>query len=347
VRAAPVALPAAAIAQLVGGRLEGDASLMVHAVGPLERDHGGALSFLSSAQYLEAFRASQAGCVLVPESLPLPAGGPATRIRVADPAAAMAVAVAALYPPEPPEPGIDPTARLGRGARLAAGVSVGPFAVIGAGTLLGARTRVGAGAVLDPGVETGEDCDIGPRVCCATGTRLGNRVRIKAGAVIGGSGFGFVPAPGGGHREIPHVGGCVLGDDVSVGANSCIDRGSVGDTMIGPGTKLDNHVHIGHNARLGARCLVMGGVVVAGSARIGSDVVLAGHSAVGGHFRVGDRVRVGAKAGVISAVADGTDVSGFPARPHREFLRAQAALYRLAPLVAELEALAARQRDHA
>ena len=193
------------------------------------------------------------------------------------------------------------------------------------------------------------DSSLDPNVVCYSGSRLGARVVIKAGSVIGGTGFGYL-SDRTGHHLIPHVGGCVIGEDVHIGANSSIDRGSVGDTMIGAGTRIDNQVHIGHNARLGERCLVMGGVVVAGSARIGNDVVLAGHSAIGGHFRVGDRARVGAKAGVISEVADGADVSGFPARPHREFLRAQAALYRLAPLVDELEALAQappRTPDHA
>jgi UDP-3-O-[3-hydroxymyristoyl] glucosamine N-acyltransferase len=346
VRAAPVALPAAAIAELVGGRLEGDPSLVIRAVGALDRAPGDALSFLASAHYVDQFASSAAGCVLVADGIPLPQTGPGTRIRVRDAARAMARALEALFPVPTTAPGVDPTARLGRGCQIDLQAWIGPRAVLGASVRVGARSRVGAGAVLEEGVVVGDECDLGPNVTCYSGTRLGDRVRVKAGAVIGGSGFGYI-TDAGGHREILHVGGCEIGDDVSIGANSCVDRGSVGDTVIGRGSKLDNHVHIGHNARLGARCLVMGGVVVAGSARIGDDVVLAGHSAVGGHFRVGDRVRVGAKAGVISEVSDGTDVSGFPARPHREFLRAQAALYRLAPLVDELETLARRQRRNA
>lgn len=340
-RPAPVALPASALAEVVGGRLEGDPELVIRAVGPLDRAHGAALSFLDSPAYLEDFRASAAGCVLVSERLRLPPGGPATRIVVRDAARAMAQALEALFPAAAATPGVHPSARLGRGCRLGDAVWVGPYAVLGDGVVLGERVRVGAAVVLEDGVTVGDESDLGPHVTCYPGTRLGSRVRIKAGAVIGGAGFGYL-SDARGHHEIPHVGGCVVGDDVAIGANSCIDRGSVGDTVIGPGTKLDNHVHVGHNARIGARCLLMGGVVVAGSARIGDDVVLAGHSAVGGHFRVGDRARVGAKAGVISAVPDGADVSGFPARPHREFLRAQAALYRLAPLVDELEDLVAR-----
>ncbi len=334
-----MALTAAAVASLVGGRLEGDGSVEIRAVGPLDRAHGDALSFLASAKYVDQFAMSAAGVVLVPVGFHPPPTGPRVRIAVKDPQRAMAVAIGALFPISPPVPGIDPSARLGRGVRLAPSVSVGPFAVVGAGVDLAEGVVVGAGAVLEDGVVIGRGSVIGPRVVCHVGVVVGERVVVKAGAVLGGSGFGFLSDPSG-HQPIPHVGGCRIDDDVQIGANSCIDRGSVDDTVIGAGTKIDNLVHIGHNSRLGRRCLVMGGVVVAGSARIGDDVILAGHSAVGGHFTVGDRARVGAKAGVISAVPAGADVSGFPARPHREFLRAQAALYRLAPLIDQLEALA-------
>jgi UDP-3-O-[3-hydroxymyristoyl] glucosamine N-acyltransferase len=344
VRRATVAHSAAAIAELVGGRLVGDSSLEICAVGPLDGAHGDCLSFLTSKHYIDDFSRSAAGCVLVSGGLDLPAGGPPTRIVVPDAARAMSVALGALFPRVVAAASVDPTARLGRGCRLGPGAVIGPHAVLGADVEVGARTRIGAGTVLDDGVVVGADGDIGAHVTCESGTRIGDRVRIKAGAVIGGAGFGYLSGPDG-HAEVPHVGGCAIGDDVSIGANSCVDRGSVGDTSIGDGCKLDNHVHVGHNSRLGKRCLVMGGSVIAGSARIGDDVVLAGHSAVGGHFRVGDRVRVAAKSGVISEVPDGTDVGGFPARPHREFLRAQAALYRLTPLIAELEALVRNRRD--
>ncbi len=338
----PAAAPltAAALAELVGGRLEGDGSLVLNAVGPLDRAHGAALSFLTSPKYAEAFASSGAGAVLVPEGFQRRGGaGPAVLIVVKDPQRAMAQALTALFPPAPRVGRIDPTARLGRGVRFGCEVVIGPFVEVGDGAVLGDRVTLGPGAVIEPGVQVGSDSELDARVMCYRGTVIGARVRIKAGAVIGGTGFGFV-SDRRGHHPIPHVGGCRIGDDVQIGANSCIDRGSIDDTTIGAGTKLDNLVHIGHNAHLGERCLVMGGVVVAGTARIGNDVILAGHSAVGGHFTVGDRARIGAMAGVISEVPAGADFSGFPARPHREFLRAQAALYRLAPIVDKLEAVA-------
>ena len=335
---AAVSLTAAALAELVGGRLEGDGSVTVNAVGPLDRAPGNALSFLTNPRYLADFVGSHAGVVLVPVGASLPPEGPQTRIAVANPQAALAVVVAVLFPPRPPIPGIDPTAKVGQGCRLGSDLAVGANVVIGDQVELGDRVQLGAGVILESGVTIGAGSRLDPNVVCYGGTHLGAGVVVKAGAVIGGAGFGYL-SDRTGHHLIPHVGGCRVGDDVHIGANSCIDRGSLDDTTIGAGTRIDNLVHIGHNARLGERCLVMGGVVIAGSARIGNEVILAGHSAVGGHFRVGDRARIGAKAGVIGEVSAGADVSGFPARPHREFLRGQAALYRLAPLIDELEAL--------
>jgi UDP-3-O-[3-hydroxymyristoyl] glucosamine N-acyltransferase len=237
---------------------------------------------------------------------------------VPDPQRAMAAALGAMFPPFAGAGLVDPTARLGPGVRLGARVVIGPQVTLGAGVVLGDRVRLGPGVVLEDGVTVGADSELGAHVVCCRGTRIGRRCVVKAGAVLGGTGFGYISGPEG-HQRIPHVGGCVLGDDVDVGANSCIDRGSIDDTVIGAGTRIDNLVHIGHNARLGE--------------------VVAGHAAIGGHFRIGDRARIGAKSGVIAAVADGSDVSGFPARPHREFLRAQAAMYRLSRITDELEAL--------
>jgi UDP-3-O-[3-hydroxymyristoyl] glucosamine N-acyltransferase len=302
-----------ALAALVDGRVLGDGDLVLSAVGPLEGADGETLSLLSSARYLPEFRSSAAGAVLLRAADLSEPAGPRVRIVVSDPQRAMADAVAAMFPSTRGPGCVHPTATLGAGVRLGREVVIGAQASLGPGVVLGDRV-------------------------CYRGTRIGRRCTVKAGAVLGGTGFGYISGPDG-HRRIPHVGGCSLGDDVDVGANSCIDRGSIDDTIIGSGTRIDNLVHIGHNARLGAGCLLMGGVVIAGSAELGNGVVVAGHAAIGGHFRVGDRARIGAKAGVISTVPAGGDFSGFPARPHREFLRAQAALYRLSRITDELEEL--------
>jgi UDP-3-O-[3-hydroxymyristoyl] glucosamine N-acyltransferase len=163
-------------------------------------------------------------------------------------------------------------------------------------------------------------------------------VVLKAGAVIGGDGFGYLPGADG-HRRIPHVGICIIEDEVEIGSNSTVDRGSVDDTVVGKGTKLDNLVHVGHNVRIGERCLLMAGVGVAGSTRLGNDVILAGHVGVTDHLTIGDGARIAAKSAVFGDVPSGAAYSGHPARAHRQFLRAQAALYRLAPIVSDIEKL--------
>ncbi len=335
---APVPLTAQAVADLVGGRLIGDGTRVLAAVGPLDAADDATLSFLSSPRYLAEFRGSRAGAVLLGPAAAAEPAGPATRVVVEDPAGALARVLAAMFPAGTDGAGIHPTARLGRGVRLGAGVSIGPYAVLGEEVELGPGVQLGPGVILEAGVSVGAESRLEAHVVCHAGTRVGARCRVKAGAVLGGAGFGYISSRTG-HARIPHVGGCVIGDEVDIGANCCVDRGSVEDTVIGRGTKLDNLVHVGHNARLGERCLVMGGSVLAGSADVGNGVILAGHSAVGGHIRIGDGARIGAKSGVISPVPDGADYTGFPARPHREFLRAQAALYRLARITDQLEAL--------
>jgi UDP-3-O-[3-hydroxymyristoyl] glucosamine N-acyltransferase len=187
-------------------------------------------------------------------------------------------------------------------------------------------------------VTVGEDTVIGPRAVCYAEVQVGSRAVIKAGAVIGGPGFGYLPDASGHHR-IPHVGGCIIEDEVEIGSNSCVDRGSVDDTVVGQGTKIDNLVHVGHNVRLGRRCLLMAGVGIAGSTHIGDDVILAGHVGVTDHLVIGNRARIAAKSAVFGDIPAGASFSGHPARPHRQFLRAQAALYRVAPIITDLERL--------
>ena len=335
-------LTAQAVADLVGGRLLGDGGVVVRRVGPLDRSGPDAISFAISGRYSAELRATAAGVVLVPEPLAEAPAGSAARVVVADPYRALVRVIGALFPPAEPSPGVDPSARLGPGCRLGPGVSIGPFCLLGREVSLGERCRLAEGVSLGDGVVVGDDTVIGPRVVCYAGSRIGRRVRLKAGAVIGGDGFGYLPGPHG-HSRIPHVGGCVLEDEVEVGSNSCVDRGSVDDTVIGRGTKLDNLVQVGHNVRIGERCLLMAGVGVAGSTRVGDGAILAGHVGVTDHLVIGAGARVAAKSAVFGDVPPGVAISGHPARPHRQFLRAQAALYRLSPIINDLERLVAER----
>ena len=338
-------LTARAVADLVGGRLLGDGAVSVHTVRALDRAGPEALSFAVSGRYAAELDSCRAGAVLVPETL-AEAPGPRTRIVVADPYGALVRVLHALYPSDSPEAGVDPTVRIGTGTQLGAAVSIAPFVVLGRDVRIGARCRLAQGVSLGDRVTIGDDTVIGPGVVCYAGSRIGSRVVLKAGAVIGGEGFGYL-SDGKRHTRIPHVGGCILEDEVEVGSNTCIDRGSIDDTVIGRGTKVDNLVQVGHNVRIGERCLIMAGVGIAGSSRIGNDVILAGHVGVTDHLVIGDRARIAAKSAIFGDVPAGASFSGHPARPHRQFLRAQAAMYRLAPIVDELERLVPDQAPHA
>ena len=198
--------------------------------------------------------------------------------------------------------------------------------------------------IRDSGAVLGDDVRLDPHVVVYGDTILGNRVWCKASAVIGGPGFGYA-SDATGHVRIPHVGGCILEDDVEVGSCTCIDRGSLDDTRIGRGTKFDNHVHIGHNVHVGEHCLMMAGVDVGGSSTVGDRAILTGQVGVIDHVNIGANVRVGAKSLIMSDIPAGTTVSGIPARPHREFLRSVATMYRLGPHADALETLAKEHED--
>ena len=331
-------LTAQAVADLVGGRLLGDGSVQIRGVRPLDRAGPDTLSFATSSRYAADLGTSRAGAVLVPEDLATGASGPRTRIVVSDPYSALVQVIHELFPGKAPRLGIDATARMGHGAVVGIDVSVAAYAVVGNNVRLGSRVSLAEHVFLGDDVVVGDDAVLGPGAVCYAGARLGNRVVLKAGAVIGGDGFGYLSSNRG-HSRIPHVGGCIVEDDVEVGSNTCIDRGSIDDTVIGRGTKIDNLVQVGHNVRIGERCLIMAGVGIAGSTHIGNDAILAGHVGVTDHLVIGERARIAAKSAIFGDVPPGASFSGHPARPHRQFLRAQAAMYRLAPIVDELERL--------
>jgi UDP-3-O-[3-hydroxymyristoyl] glucosamine N-acyltransferase len=318
----------------------GPGSTTVAGIAPLERAGPGDLSFLASPRYVPYFERTSASVVLVAPALESSAGGPETRIIVPDPYAALLVVLPVLYPQAVWEAGVHPTAAVGRGTTWQEPVEIGPHAVLGRGVQLGHNVRIGAGCVLGDGVAVGDDTQLYPGVTLYAGTALGKRVIVHAGAVIGSDGFGYIPGKSGeAHRKIPHVGRCLIGDDIEIGANTCIDRGSVDDTVIGSGTKIDNLVHIAHNVRIGARCLIMAQAGIAGSVQVEDDVIIAGQAGISDHLTIGLGARLLVQSGTIADVPAGATMFGYPARAHREFLRAQVAMYRLAKIVDELERL--------
>lgn len=331
-------LTALAVARLVHGELIGRGDVELAGVAPLDRAGPGELSFLATSRHLPYLRRSSAGAVLTTPQFRV-AAGPATRIVVADAHRALRVVLAALYPEPIPAWSVHPTARLGRGTAWEGRIAIGPHALLGANVRLGSDCVVEAGAVIGDGVQLGSRCRVGAHAVLHAGTTVGDRVVIHAGARVGGEGFRFTPS-GNGTERLPHIGRCILGDDVEVGANTTIDRGSVGDTVVGPGTKIDNLVQVAHNVRIGTRCVIMAQVGVAGSTVIEDDVMLAGQAGLAGHLTVHREARVAAQSGVIGDVPAGATVSGYPARNHRDVLRQAAALRRLAPLVERLEQIA-------
>ncbi|HEX6630871.1 MAG TPA: UDP-3-O-(3-hydroxymyristoyl)glucosamine N-acyltransferase [Gemmatimonadaceae bacterium] len=338
-------LTAGEIARRVDGELHGDAAAEVHAVAPLHRAGAGELSFLASARYADAAAASAASVLLVTPELADTPGAAAARIVVARPHDAVLTLLPLLYEAPHRAPGIDPTARLGRGVRLGEDVTIEAYAVVGDGAVVGDRAWIGAHTVVGAGVVIGADSHLYPQVTCYPGTQVGARVLVHAGARLGGDGFGYVYRDGV-HVKIPHVGRCLIDDDVEIGANTTVDRGSVDDTRVGAGTKIDNLVHLGHNVQVGRLCLIMAQVGVSGSTHVEDGAILAGQAGIGGHLTIGRGARVAAQAGVFGDVPAGESWSGYPARPHRQSLRASAAMLRLPELLKPLERLL-RERERA
>jgi UDP-3-O-[3-hydroxymyristoyl] glucosamine N-acyltransferase len=335
-------LPLADVATAVGGTLAGDGARRITGLAPLDRAGAGDLTFYASAKYAAEFTATRAGAVLVTPDLAGTAGPCGDRVVVAKPHEAILTLIPRFHRlPERPFAGVHPTAVVAPDAEVA------PDACVEAFTVIGPRARVASGAwigphgVLGEGVVVGAGSRLHGHVTLYPGAELGARVELHAGVRIGSDGFGYVFRDGA-HGKIPHVGRCLIGDDVEVGANSTIDRGSLGATEIGAGTKLDNLVHVGHNVRIGKLCLLMAGVGVAGSVRIGDGVVLAGQVGVSGHVTIGDRATIAAQAGVISDVPAGETWSGYPARPHKRAMRGHAAVAKLPDLMRRLERLLAR-----
>lgn len=333
---------ASELAERVSGRIEGDGGRPVDGVAAVEDARDGDLTFVVGERYARALEHASPSVVLAPEGLGLP-DDDVTVIRVSNPRAAFGELVRLFRPEERRDGGIHPTAVVQSGAELGAGVSLGAYAVVESGAAVGEGTRVGSHTVVHGGARVGRQCDIHDGCSLLGCVRMGDGVRVLSGARLGTEGYGYAEEHDGAVR-FPQVGRCVIGDEVEVGANVTIDRGALRDTVVGARTKIDNLVHIGHNVRIGEDCMIVAQVGVAGSVEIGDRVQLGGQAGIAGHLTIGDGARVAARAGVIGDVPPGATYSGYPARPHRESMRASAETFRIRELrsrVRELEGIVA------
>jgi UDP-3-O-[3-hydroxymyristoyl] glucosamine N-acyltransferase len=323
-----VAAVAHAAGAAVPSKGEPGADLLLSGIAPLQMAGPQELSFLDNRRYLDALKATQAGAVIVSAALAhhVPAG--CVALVTDQPYLSWARAASLFFPLPAPLAGVHPSAWVHPGAEVDATAEIGPMAVVEQGAQIGPRCRVAAGAVIGAGVVLGPDCRIGANASVSHAL-LGARVYIYPGARIGQDGFGFAVAPQG-FVTVPQLGRVIIEDDVEIGANSCVDRGSVRDTVIGAGSRLDNLVQIGHNVRLGRCCVIVSQAGISGSTELGDFVQAGGQAGITGHLRIGARAKVGAQAGVMADVPEGTEVLGSPAQPVRDALREFAMVRRLA-----------------
>jgi UDP-3-O-[3-hydroxymyristoyl] glucosamine N-acyltransferase len=299
------------LAEALNATLDGDPSRTVTGVAPLDVASAHQISFLTDARYEDAARKSNAGAFIAP---PGTRGLPAPVLTCGSPQAALIDLIGLFHPRGAPQAGVDATASVAGDARIDPSASIGPLAVVESGARVGARVRVHALAYVGPGVEIGEDSEVFPHVVLRDGVRVGRRVIIHAGAVLGADGFGYAPHRGT-MRKIPQVGGVSIEDDVEIGANTTIDRATLGTTVVRRGAKIDNLVQIAHNVEIGENTVIAAQTGIAGSSRVGKNVMLGGQVGIADHVTIGDGAMLAAQTGVAQDVEPGAKLSGTWGRP--------------------------------
>lgn len=325
------------IAQLLGGRVQGDGGREIRGVAGLESAGPDELTYAEGARAAELAARSRAGCILVAEGISVPGQ---TTLSVPHPKLAFIRAAEALQPAGAPAPGIHPTAVIASDTQLAADVSVGPHVIMERSVRVGAGTRLGAGVFLGEGVQVGSQCVFYPRVTVYPGARIADRVILHAGVVVGSDGFGYVFAEGR-HHKFPQLGQIIIEDDVEIGSNTTLDRGSLGTTVVGQGTKIDNLVQIAHNVQIGRHCVIAAQTGISGSVTVGDYVVMGGQVGIGDHVRIEEKAVLGGGAGILpgKVVRKGEVVWGRPGRPLAEFKKMYAHLAHLPKLAQKVKEL--------
>jgi UDP-3-O-[3-hydroxymyristoyl] glucosamine N-acyltransferase len=315
------AVPLSDIVAFVSGRYAGASDVTIEGVLPLSEAGERHISFLSNPKYRPQLDTTRAAAVLVAEDVTGDDDG--RWIRVADPYIAMARVVARFFAARPAPRGISPQASIAASATVGANTAIGAFASIGENAVIGDGVVIYPNVTIEADASIGDGTVIYPNVSIYYACKVGRRCVIHSGVVIGSDGYGFATDDAGTHHKIPQVGTVRIEDDVEIGAGTTIDRAALGETVIGEGTKIDNLVQIGHNVKIGRRCLLVAQVGIAGSTVLGESVQVGGQSGFAGHLKIGDRARVYSKSAVFTDVPEGVWVRGIPAVPQREYARQQ------------------------
>lgn len=337
---------ASQIATLVGGAVEGNPDAAVYTFAKIEEAGQGAITFLANPKYTHFIYTTEASIVLVSRDFAPEQPVKATLIRVDNPYETLSHLLdyaAAAMNPQPS--GVEQPSFVAEGVEVPADAYIGAFAYIGAGAVLGAGVKVYPQAYVGPGVSLGEGTIIYPGAKVYHGCRIGARCIIHAGAVIGADGFGFAPTADGSYHKIPQIGIVEIADDVEIGANTTVDRATMGATRIGRGTKLDNLIQAAHNTEIGEDTVIAAQAGIAGSTKIGSRCMIGGQVGFAGHITVGDRVNIGAQSGIPGHLADGSTVMGYPAVPAKDFMRQSVYVKRLGELFSRVKTLEKAQKS--
>lgn len=326
------------IAAYVGGEIIGDENATVCTFAKIEGGVKGALSFLANPKYASYIYDTQSSIVLVNNDFVPERSIQATLIKTANAYESLAKLMALYESVKPKKTGISPMASVATSATIGENVYIGPFVSIGEKTVIGDNTIIEANTSVGDSVTIGSDCILYSNVTIYHDCKVGNRCILHAGSVVGADGFGFAPGTNG-YEKIPQIGIAILEDDVEIGANTCIDRATMGATIIKRGVKLDNMVQIAHNVIVDEHTVMAAQCGVAGSTKIGSWCMVGGQAGISGHIKLGNQVKVGGHSGVTNSVQDGKAVMGYPAFEHTQFARATVIFKKLPEMYREMDAL--------
>ena len=326
------------IADLIQGKVEGNEQATVRTFAKIEEGVPGAISFLSNPKYTHYIYETKSSVVLVNEDAVFEKPVSTTLIRVKNAYECVAKLLQFYESGKPRKTGIDPLASISPKATIGEDVYIGAFAVIGDGAVIGNGSQIYPHVVIGDGVTIGANCVLYANVTIYQGCKLGNNVTIHAGAVIGADGFGFAPNAEG-YDKIPQIGIVVIEDDVEIGANTCVDRSTMGQTIIHKGVKLDNLIQVAHNCEIGENTVMSAQVGMAGSTKIGKWCMVAGQAGFAGHIHIGDQTLVGAQAGLMKDTKPGDKVMGSPAINHLTYMKSRALDPKLPEMYRQIAAL--------